>query len=223
MADRATLPAKPRTVLGKKVRQLRSAGILPANVYGRGLESVAVQVDEREFIRLVKDVGVRSMFELNVEGEAEPRFVLVRRLDRAGGTGAFIHADFYQVDLNRPIQTNVSLSFEGEAPAVRDLAGTLLQMIDTIAVRCLPLSIPGPIPVDLTGLTDFDQTVTVADLPIPDGVEVLNDPSIPVATVNPPRLRLKTAEELEAEEEAEAAAEGEEGESEGDESSGDEE
>jgi large subunit ribosomal protein L25 len=218
MADRATIHAQPRTVLGKKVKQLRNNGILPANIYGRGLESVAVQVDEREFLKTVRAAGVRTMFELNVEGEPEPRFVLVRRLDRHGGTGGLIHADFYQVDLNRPIQTNVSLAFHGEAPAVRDLAGTLLQMIDTLAVRCLPLKIPDSVPVDLSLLKSFDVTITVGDLDIPSDVEVLNDPSIPVVTVNPPRLRLRDAEEEEGVEGEEGAAEGEEADGEASES-----
>lgn len=208
MTERVTIQAQPRTVLGKKVKRLRKDGILPANVYGRGIESTAVQVDEREFVRLVKTAGVRSMFELAVEGEKEPRFVLVRRLDRQGGTGAFEHIDFYQVDLSRPITTNVSLVLEGEAPAVRDLNGTLLQMLDTISVRCLPLSIPPPISVDLSVLRDFDEIITIADLDIPEGVEVANDPTIPVATVNAPRIRLRGLdEEGEGAEEAEGAAE----------------
>jgi large subunit ribosomal protein L25 len=209
MAERATLHAQPRTVLGKKVKQLRNNGILPANIYGRGLESTAVQLDEREFFRAIKSSGARSMFELAVEGEKEPRFVVLRRLDRSGGTGDLIHADFYQVDLNRPLQTNISIIFDGESPAVRDLAGTLLQMIDTVSVRCLPLDIPAAIHVDLEQLTDFDVSVTVGDLDVPQGVEILNDPSIPVVTVNPPRLRLR-AGELEEGEEGEIEGEGEE-------------
>ncbi len=224
MAERATIPAQPRDILGKKVKRLRQQGILPANIYGRHLDSTAVQVDEREFIRIIKRSGVRSMFELAVEGEPEPRYVLVRRLDREGGTGDFIHIDFYQVDLSRPIQTNVSLVLEGESPAVRDWNGTLLQMMDTVSVRCLPLDIPGPIPVDLSVLTDFDISITVGDLHVPESVEIQNDPSIPIATVNAPRIRLKAVEELEDEVEGEEG-EGEDGEAgegeDGDEASGD--
>lgn len=220
MAERLTIKAQPRTVLGKKVKRLRADGILPANIYGRGLPSTAVQVDEREFVRAVKNVGVRSMLELAVEGEPEPRFVLVRRLDREGGTGGFIHADFYQVDLTRPIHTNVSLVLEGESPAVRDLNGTLLQMIDTVSVRCLPLSIPDSLPVDIAQIRDFDVTITVGDLPIPSDVEVLTDDSVPVATVNAPRIRLKTAEELEEDEAA--ADDGEGGDAAGDAADADE-
>jgi len=215
MAERAVLQAELRSVLGKKVSTLRRQGVLPGNVYGRGLPSVAVQLDNREFQRTVRAAGVRSMFELAIQGEPKPRYVLLRGLDRAGGTGDPIHVDFYQVDLNRPIQTNVPIRLIGDSPAVRDLAGTLLQMTEIVSVQCLPLAIPEAIEADAGRITSFDVTLTIADLTAPEGVEILADPSIPVATVTPPRLRLDTDEE----EEGEEAAAGEEAESDGGEDS----
>lgn len=194
MATRATLTATPRTVLGKEVKRLRNAGILPANVYGRGLPSFALQLDAREFLRAVRSAGVRSMFELKIEGEQQPRFVLIRGLQREGGTGDPIHVDFYQVDLSRPIVTNVPLYVVGEAPAVRDLAGTLLVAIESVTVRCRPLDLPEAIDVDVSKLASFDATITVGDLTVPPGVEVMTDPSVLVATVSPPRLRLRPGE-----------------------------
>jgi large subunit ribosomal protein L25 len=223
MAERVVIQARPRDVLGKKVKQLRREGILPANIYGRGLDSRAVQVDAREFQRQIREAGVRSMFQLDVEGETQPRYVLIRGLVRQGGTGPFIHADFYQVDLKRPITTNISLVQVGEAPAVRDLAGTLMQLIENVTVRCLPLDIPGPIEVPISKLTSFDITLTVGDLDVPGNVEIVTDASVPVATVNPPRLRLKSAdEEGEEGEGEEGAAEGEEAEEASDGESSDE-
>jgi large subunit ribosomal protein L25 len=195
MADRATIAATPRTVLGKQVRQLRRQGILPGNVYGKGLPSLAVQMDGRTFLKTVRAAGVRSMFELRVEGEPEPRFVVLRDLARKGGTGDPTHVDFFQVDLQRPIQTNVQIRLLGEAPAVRDLAGTLTLTTDAVAVRCLPLSIPEAIEVDLSSLISFDVSITVADLTPPPGVEVLGDPATVVVTVTPPRIRILPGEE----------------------------
>lgn len=207
MAQRATLKAAPRAVLGKKVKRLRAAGILPANIYGRGLASIPIQLDAREFLRIIKDAGVRSMFDLTIDGEKEPRLVLIRGLDREAGMGDPIHVDFFQVDLQRPLQTSVMINLVGTAPAVTDHGGTLLQMLETLPVRCLPLDIPAAIEADVSVLTSFDVTITVADLPIPPGVEVLLDGSVAVATVNPPRLRLVSEEEEEAEAE-EALEEG---------------
>ncbi len=189
MAERVTIQAAPRAVLGKKVRQLRRQGRLPANVYGRGIESRAIDIDAREFSRTIKSAGLRAMIELKVDGEKDPRYVILRGMDRAGGTGDLIHVDFLQVDPSVPIQANVPLRLVGEAPAVRDLAGTLLPGLDVVSVRCLPLAIPDSIPVDLSGLKSFDVSLTVGDIAPVDGVEILTDPTIVVATVNPPRIR----------------------------------
>ena len=193
MAERVTIKAAPRAVLGKKVRQLRRQGRLPANIYGRGIDSRAIDIDAREFARTIKSAGLRAMIELSVDGENDPRYVILRGMARSGGTGEPIHVDFFQVDPNIPIQANVPIRLVGEAPAVRDLAGTLLPGLDVVAVRCLPLAIPDSMPVDLSGLNSFDMTLTVANIEPMDGVEILTDPAIVVATVNPPRIRASAA------------------------------
>lgn len=215
MAERRTLSASPRTVLGKKVRRLRREGLLPANVYGRGIESTAIQLEGRAFRRVIRQAGVRSMFELAIEGEGEPRHVLVRGLDREGGTGDPIHVDFYQVDLERPIQTTIAIRLVGVAPAVADLGGTLLQNLETVSIRCLPLDIPDAVELDVGALADFDTSLTVGDLRVPDRVEVLSAPDIGIATVDAPRLQIEGApgadEEAAEGEAVVAVAEGEPG------------
>ena len=103
MAERVVIQATPRTVLGKKVAQLRRNGRLPANVYGRGIDSQAVDIDAREFARTIKSAGLRAMIQLSVEGESSPRYVILRGLARKGGTGDPIHVDFFQVDPAPPL------------------------------------------------------------------------------------------------------------------------
>lgn len=195
MAERAVIVAAPRTILGKKVKQLRRQGRLPANVYGKGISSTALDLDAREFSRNIKATGLRSMFELSITGEAKPRYVIIRGMSRQGGTGEPVHIDFFQVDPTRPILANVPLHITGEAPAVRDLAGTLLHSLEVVAVRCLPLAIPDSISIDASQLNDFEKSLTVGDLTAPAGVEILTDPSVVIATVAPPRLRLAEAGE----------------------------
>ncbi|MGE0599068.1 MAG: 50S ribosomal protein L25 [Dehalococcoidia bacterium] len=197
MAERVVIQAEPRTVLGKKVARLRREGRLPGNVYGKGIDSQAVDIDAREFSRTIKGAGLRAMINLEVKGESAPRYVVLRGIERRGGTGDPIHVDFLQVDPNQPIQANVPLRFEGDAPAVRDLAGTLLTIVDMVAVRCKPLDIPDSFSVDLSPLTSFDVSLTVADVTAPAGVEIVTDPSVVIATVNAPRIRSSAAEEEE--------------------------
>jgi len=195
MADRAVIQASPRTVLGKKVKQLRRTGVLPANVYGRAIPSQALQIDAREFSRNMKATGLRSMFELNIAGEAAPRYVIIRGMTRKGGTGEPIHLDFFQVDPTRPIVANVPIHLVGESPAVRDLAGTLLPSLDIVSVRCLPLAIPSHLEVDITPLKGFDRMLSVGDIVAPEGVEILTDAAIIIATINPPRIRVDSADD----------------------------
>jgi large subunit ribosomal protein L25 len=194
MPDRVTIAAQPRTIVGKHLQHLRRDGLLPANVYGRGLESRALQVDAREFVRTIRHSGSRALFDLAVEDEPSPRPVVVRQIMRKGGMGEPLHVDFFQVDPRRPIISTVSVRLTGEAPAVRDLAGTLTHTVDSLQVRCYPLAIPEALEADLGKLVSFDVSLTVADLTVPDGVDVLVDPSVVIATVLPPRIRSATAE-----------------------------
>ena len=204
-----------RDTFGKKVKRLRNQGVLPGNIYGRGLPSTPIQVDSREFRKVVVDSGIRSMFQVLVEGESEPRHVLIRQLARSGGTGDPIHVDFYQVDLERPIQTTVAINLIGIAPAVTDLSGTLLQHLETVQVRCLPLDIPDSFEVDVSGLETFEDTIKIADVTFAEGVEVLTSEDMSIAGVQPPRVLeevvSETDEELAEGEEGETSEEGEEG------------
>lgn len=212
MQTRTALTAAPRTILGKRVKLLRAEGILPGNIYGRGFESVAIQVQSQEFVRTVRAAGIRSMFELTVDGEKEPRLVLIRGLDRHLGMGEPIHVDFFQVDLERRLQTSVRILLVGQSAAVTDLGGTLLHGVESLLVRCLPLDIPEMIEVDISILQDFESSVTVGDLDLPGNVEVQLDDSVMVATVNAPRLSadegLEEGEEDDDVAEADTKAEG---------------
>ena len=189
MADRAVIEAEPRSILGKQVNRLRREGILPANVFGRGVDSTAVSVDARTFGRTIKATGLRHMYELKVSGEAAPRYVIIRGLTRKGGTGDPIHVDFQQVDPERPITANVPLRVIGEAPAVKDLAGTLQQFVDVVSIRCKPLVIPEAIEADASALKSFTAALTVGQIKPPPGIEILSDPTLVVASVAPPRVK----------------------------------
>jgi large subunit ribosomal protein L25 len=210
MPERVTIPVSPRTVVGKGVSRLRRNGVLPANVFGRGIESLAIELDAHGFGRTLKSHGVIGLFDLDVEGESQSRPVVIRAISRRGGTGEPVHVDFYQVDPNRPIQSTAQIRLTGEAPAVRDLAGTLLVTMETVAIRCKPLAIPDALEASLLKLTAFDVSLNVGDITVPDGVEILTDPSVVIATVAAPRIRTEDEEEAAAAAEAaeaEAAAE----------------
>jgi len=204
MAD-IELSVKPRLVLGKKVAALRRQGVTPANVYGRNLESKAVEVETVVLTHLLRSAGRNVIIDLHIEGEDSPRPVMLRAVQREPATSRLLHVDFYQVSLTQKMRTEVPLIVVGQAPAVAEFGGILLQSLDNIMVEALPGDVPAHVEVDVSMLTHIDDAVHVRELPIdPTKVHVMTDLDQVVAKVAAPRL--VAAEEAEAAA-AEAAAE----------------
>ena len=217
MADTDTYAVAPRQIVGKRVATLRREGVLPANIFGRGLDSLAVQMPHRVARELLIHHGKDNLVNLQVEGEAAPRPVVVRNFQRHPVTREVLHLDFYQVDLMRPIQGTVPVRLTGEAPAVHVYQALLLSGVDSIHVEALPADLPEHLEISVEGMTELDSVITVADLDIPAGVTVLTDPETVVAHIGRGRVRAEDDELLEGEE----PTEGEGAESEETEASGD--
>ena len=197
MPDRYSIA--PRSVLGKRTKRLRWDGILPGNVYGRGLDSVAVQLPRREAEALLAEHGLNSLIEIAVEGEGEgeQRPVVVRGVQRHPLSRELQHIDFYQVDLTRPIQAMVPVTLVGEAPAVHTYQGIVITGADHVLVQALPAEMPQHFELPVDTLEEIEQQLTVGDLRSPAGVEVLTDPEIMLVRVARPRLIEEVEEEVE--------------------------
>jgi large subunit ribosomal protein L25 len=208
MADLA-LKVRPRTVLGKKVKRLRRAGVTPANVYGHNVPSLAVEADAHDLQLLLRRAGHTGLVQLTVEGEAAPRPVLVRDYVRRATNDDLLHVDFFQVSMREKLSVTVPLRFVGEAPAVEQFDAVVVNALDAVSVQCLPADIPDHIEVDISSLVDTTSTIFVRDLRVPDRVEILTDGDLPVASVTAKMAAEEeevAAEEEAAEEAAEAAA-----------------
>ncbi len=201
MAD-LVLRAQRRAVLGKKVRGLRRAGLVPANLYGPGLAPAALQLPMREVDTVLRHLTRTTLVPLEVEGEPARR-VLVREVQRHPVDDRTLHVDFFAVPMNETIRTEVPLHFVGEAPAVAELEGTLVRSLETVEVEALPTDLPGRVEVDLSPLREFHHALHAGDLVLPRGVTLLTPPEAAVATVVPSRVEPELA--AEAEEAAEAA------------------
>ncbi|MSQ41888.1 MAG: 50S ribosomal protein L25 [Dehalococcoidia bacterium] len=177
-----------RTVLGKRVKRLRGDGVLPGNIYGRGIDSVAVQMAAREARQMLVSHGTNTLIQVQVTGERAPRPVMVRDVRRNPYSGLIQHLDFYQVDLTRAIEVEVPVVVTGAAPAVALKGGVLIHGVNIVHVRALPADVPEHIEISVDGLLEIDQQVTVADLQPPAGVTVLSEPGIMLARVTRPRL-----------------------------------
>src|SRR5215210_837680 len=124
---RPVLKAEERKVLGKKIKTLRRVGILPGNVYGKGLSSIALQVQLADFEKVHKEVGDTGLIELDLNGKTHP--VLVKSLQMNYKSHTPLHADFYQVNMKEKVKAMVPLVTVGEPKAVTDKIGLLLQTI----------------------------------------------------------------------------------------------
>lgn len=207
-----TYAVERREVLGKKVKRLRRDGVLPGNIYGRGLDSLAVQLPAGRASAMLAEHGTNSLLRVQVDGEPDPRPVMVRAVKRDPVTSVIQHLDFYQVDLARRTTVSVPVHVVGEAPAVHTFEGVLLHGADTVPVQALPADVPAFLEVSVEGLVELEQQVTVADLEAPESVVILADREVMLARVARPRLIVEEVEELlEGEEEA-LPEEGEEGE-----------
>jgi large subunit ribosomal protein L25 len=198
--EQIELVAQPRSITGKQVKKLRSEGLMPLIVYGRKTEPVNIQATTPEVARAFAESG-GQLIELHIEGEGEPRMVLARDIQRDVLSGAFLHADLYQVDIREKVQVEVRLSFAGE-PALVDTGEAVLSVVlNSVEVECLPTDIVQSLEVDVSILVNMDDAIHVRDLVIPDGIEVLTDGDEMIA-----RLQyVMEEEEEEAEEEFELA------------------
>src|SRR3972149_2451022 len=114
---RKELSVEPRQVAGKKVKQLRRAGVLPANIYGHGLSSVAVQVSMEELEKTLRAAAANEVIDVKVAGERGARPVVVHHIQRHALTSSPLHADFYQVSLREKMRADVPLVVVGRSEA----------------------------------------------------------------------------------------------------------
>ncbi|MBI4139189.1 50S ribosomal protein L25 [Candidatus Uhrbacteria bacterium] len=179
------LTATSRTERGRQAKQVRAKGRIPAIVYGHGIEPRALSLGVSDFRKIYRDAGKSTLLDLAVDG-GQPLKVLIQDVQPNPLTLEPLHVDFRQVKMDEALTVDVPLSFINEAPAVKELAGTLVHALDTIQVRCLPADLPHEIRIDLSALKTFDDMITVADLPLPNGVTVLEEKDVVLASVTPP-------------------------------------
>lgn len=192
----STLEATTRTIKGKKVRTLRSQGLIPAVIYGHGVEAQSIAVAYQPFDHVYRTAGESSLIDLAVD-KGKPVKVLIQDVTADPVTGRFAHIDFHQVRLTEKLSTEVTLHFIGESKAVKEQGGILVKALDHLRIECLAQDLVHEIDVDLAPLIDFDHAIRVQDLPIPHGISVKQHPDEVVALVQPPR----SEEELKALEE----------------------
>jgi large subunit ribosomal protein L25 len=207
LANQVLLQVASRTMLGKRVKQLRRQGIIPANLYGRHQPSLPLQVDFYALDRFLAGQHAAHVVDLRVEGsKSEVHNALLRHIARSPRSGKILHLDFLRVSMSEPVTVHVPVSLKGTAPAVAVDGGVLLHMLDALEVECLPGDIPDSLELDISSMAEMDATLHVRDVVVPRGVTLLSDLEEPIVKVVAPRAVL-AEEAAEAAKEAEAAEE----------------
>ncbi|MBV9411783.1 MAG: 50S ribosomal protein L25 [Acidimicrobiia bacterium] len=203
--EEVTLTAEiGRPTGSRSSRRLRNAGKVPAVLYGHGTDPMALAVDSRELRNaLTGDAGLNALITLQVDSESH--LAMARHLQRHPVKGSVDHVDFVIVRRDEIVTAEVPINLVGEAAAVNQEGGIVEQQIFTLTIKAKPLEIPASLDADISGLI-IGESVRVADLKLPSGVETEVDPEEAVVVGQPP-----AAVELAEPGEGEEAAEGEGG------------
>jgi len=216
MAKQVKLTAERRTGLGRSaVRKLKSAGLVPAVIYGAKDKSEALQLSRRDVSAMLSHAsGENILVELEVEGSAN-RLALVQEVQHAPIGGAVLHIDFHAVSMDEMIEADVPLEPTGIANGVKNMGGLLEQSLRSLAIECLPRELPDVITVDVSALNVGDA-IHVRDIALPAGVTTRISPDLTAFSVLAPTVEeepvvaaeLPTSPEVikEKKEEPEAAA-----------------
>jgi large subunit ribosomal protein L25 len=209
MSDKIKLQVTQRSLTGRKIKKLRQKGILPANIYGKDIKSLSIELPLKDFKAAFAQAGETSIIELLVDKETKPRPVLIHNVHLHPVTDAFLHADFHQVDLTKKVTVNIPIELKGEAPAVSK-GGVLLQLIDEVEVEALPTDLPDKFELEVSKLEEIGQSISLKELKLSDKVKLMieNLDELVVKIEEPTKEEEKP--EIKPEEGEAALAEGEE-------------
>lgn len=181
-----TLKANLRTATGRKVRALRKSGIVPANVFGKKIKSVAIQLDVKVLREMLKKAGETSLINLTIEGEKKARPVLVSGYAQDPVSNDLYHVDFHEVDLTEKVTAMVPVKIIGEAEAVK-AGNNLVVQKNEIEVEALPADLPDEIEVDVTSLAVVGDSIHAKDLKLDRSkVTILAEEDETIVTIQEP-------------------------------------
>lgn len=210
MAKALPLTVEKRDITGRRVNTLRRQGILPANVFGKGIKSFTVQLPLADFKKVYQEAGETGLIELTLGTDKHP--VLVSNMHVDPVSGMPLHVDFHEVNLKEKVTATVPVEITGESPIEKTGEGTVVQQLQEIEVEALPTDLPDSFTVDVSNLTAVDQAIYVKDLVYDrEKVEIQVDPESIVVAVAEPQKEEELPVEAPAEGEGEAQAEADAG------------
>ncbi len=198
MTTKVKLSAQARSESNGKAQKIRTAGFIPAVVYGSKKENYNIKIKKHDFERVFAAAGEFNLVDLSID-DATTIKVIIKDVQRNGITNEIIHVDFYQVDMTKKIITEIPLNFIGESKAVKELGGTLVKNMDSVEVKCLPGDLVSHIDVDLSKLEIFGQFIRLHDLILPNGIILAHETNEAVVGVEETKIEKEEPKPVEAE------------------------
>jgi large subunit ribosomal protein L25 len=178
MSERYTITAEPRTVVGKKVKQLRREGVIPAIIYGQG-EPVNIQLERKALRRLLRDASTTNLIDVDVNGDV--RTVLARDIQQHVFRRDIMHVDFMEVNLKVAISSEININLVGTTSSDLIGMGSVVLASQTIVIEALPEDLISEIEIDASLVDSPDTIIYAEDLPLPQEISLVTEPDTVVA------------------------------------------
>lgn len=188
-----SLVARRRKEIGKKLKTLRNEGFLPGIVYGKEIGNLPIIVKYQDFKDVLKKISEGTIINLKIEKKNYP--VLIREIQKDSLSEKFLHVDFYQLPMDKEVEVNIPLVFEGVAPAEKELGGVLIKNLHEVKIRALPKNLISSIKVDISSLSSLESEIKIKDLKLPPEIKILENSEEIVALVKKEEEKIEVAPE----------------------------
>lgn len=170
----------------RKDLKQRTDDSVPGILYGPRIEkNIPLEINLKDFIKVYDEAGESSLVSLESSKSPEKYLVLINEIQRDPLNREIIHIDFYQPNLKEKVEVTIPLRFVGSPPAIKEFGGTLVKNILEVDVKALPQELPNEIKVNVDKLLTYGDTVTIADLEVSEGVDIMKEAEEIVALVAP--------------------------------------
>jgi large subunit ribosomal protein L25 len=184
--EKYLLEAQKREVIGKKVKALRREGLVPAIIYGSGIDPIPITMNTKDVMQTLRLVGANTLITIQV-GKKE-HLTLIRDIQREVIKRDLLHLDFQAVSLEESITSTVPIVIVGEAPVIKEYEALLITSLEELEIEAKAKDLPDTIPVDVSGLLEIGDNIQVKDLEIAGEVTVMDDPEEIVIVATLPTL-----------------------------------
>ncbi len=193
------LNATKREQLGKKAKKVRQDRKIPAVIFGPDIDSIPVSLDYKDFVKVFREAGETTLVDVKVEGIKEPYKVLIKEFQLHPVSYEVLHVSLYKVNLKEKTTADIPVFVEGEEEInlVKSGEALVLTQLNEVTVSALPTDLPHKFVLDVSGLEEIGDSLTIADLDFDESkVEIVEHTPEDIVVV----LDYATIEEEEEEE-----------------------